>query len=177
MNRLREEMRVIPSLAWATAVVGAVIVPIIIILYLFVKEPTRETGWVLFVALIAVGIMLMFFVYILILGYIAGDARRRGMRPVLWTLLAIFIPNAIGIILYFILREPLLQSCPKCGTGSKAMFTFCPACGEALTKMCPACQGAIQPGWSHCAKCGAQLTAVPSGPSRDDPLPHGSMPR
>ena len=31
----------------------------------------------------------------------------------LWTLLAIFIPNAIGIILYFILRDPVPVPCPS----------------------------------------------------------------
>ena len=43
----------------------------------------------------------------LLIGYVYGDARRRGMRYVMWTLLAIFIPNGIGVILYFILRDPM----------------------------------------------------------------------
>ena len=42
--------------------------------------------------------------YTLLIGYIYGDARRRGMRYVMWTLLAIFLFNGIGIILYFILH-------------------------------------------------------------------------
>jgi hypothetical protein len=75
----------------------------------------------------------------------------------LWALLAIFIPNAIGIILYFILRDPLLQHCPKCGAAAQASFTFCAVCGEALSKTCPGCRGTVQPGWSHCARCGASL--------------------
>src|SRR5712691_5230109 len=54
--------------------------------------------------------------YALLAGYVYGDARRRGMRYVLWTLLAIFLFNGIGIILYFILREPLLGYCSKCGS-------------------------------------------------------------
>ena len=53
--------------------------------------------------------------YVLLVGYVYGDARRRGMNHVLWTLLAIFIPNAIGIILYFILRDPVPVPCPTCG--------------------------------------------------------------
>ena len=53
--------------------------------------------------------------YVLLVGYVYGDARRRGMNHVLWTLLAIFIPNAIGIILYFILRDPVPVPCPSCG--------------------------------------------------------------
>ncbi len=38
---------------------------------------------------------------ILLIGFVYADAKRRGMRHVMWTLLAIFIPDAIGIILYF----------------------------------------------------------------------------
>src|SRR6185437_14071977 len=53
--------------------------------------------------------------YILVIGYIYGDARRRGMNAVLWALLAFFAPSAIGIILYFILRSPLPIYCWKCG--------------------------------------------------------------
>jgi predicted amidophosphoribosyltransferase len=78
----------------------------------------------------------------------------------LWALLAIFIPNAIGIILYFILRDPLLQYCSKCGAGSQASFTFCSVCGEPLSETCPGCRGTVQPGWSHCARCGASLPAA-----------------
>jgi len=51
--------------------------------------------------------------FVLLVGYVFGDAKRRGMNHVLWTLLAIFIPNAIGIILYFILRDPIPVPCPR----------------------------------------------------------------
>ncbi len=50
------------------------------------------------------------FVLVLLIGYVYADAKRRGMRYVMWTLLAIFIPNAIGIILYFVMRDPLLAA-------------------------------------------------------------------
>jgi hypothetical protein len=30
-------------------------------------------------------------------------------------------------------------------------------CGEALAMSCPGCRSAVQPGWSHCARCGASL--------------------
>ena len=47
-------------------------------------------------------------------------------------LLAIFIPNALGIILYFVLREPMMTPCPQCSTLVKPGFAFCPACGTKL---------------------------------------------
>ena len=50
---------------------------------------------------------LLFFVYGLLVSYIYGDARRRGMRHVLWTVIAAAVPNGLGFIAYFLLREPL----------------------------------------------------------------------
>lgn len=166
MSRLREEMKVIPKPAW----VFAAIVPVVGVLayFLFLFMVTRHADdsdtafvgfmsiWSLFVGTI---IVVTFSVYLLMIGYIAGDARRRGMRWVLWTLLAFFIPNAIGILLYFILREPLLRQCPRCGTGTKAAFPYCPSCGANLAGTCPSCQTAIEPEWSHCARCGAKLSS------------------
>lgn len=156
MNRLREEMKVIPQLAWAIAAVLSLAIPLSVLLFWGMAVPSDHG---LPFGLIAVGalISVSLFIYILLIGYIAGDARRRGMGVVLWVLLAIFIPNAIGVILYFILRNPLLQSCPKCGVRSNPAFPFCPACGAALSQTCPACRSAVESAWSHCARCGVQL--------------------
>jgi hypothetical protein len=95
--------------------------------------------------------------YTLLIGYVYGDARRRGMRYVMWTLLAIFLFNGIGVILYFILREPLLAYCSKCGAGVQPSHAFCPRCGAGVQPACQACHRTIQPGWTHCAWCGNQL--------------------
>ena len=84
---------------------------------------------------------------VLLIGYVNGDARRRGMRYVMWTLLAIFIPNAVGIILYFILRDPILKPCPQCGHIVRPGFTFCPHCGTSLQPTCPNCGKGVEPGW------------------------------
>jgi predicted RNA-binding Zn-ribbon protein involved in translation (DUF1610 family) len=95
--------------------------------------------------------------FTLVVGYVYGDARRRGMRYVMWTLLAIFIPNGIGVILYFILREPMPSYCSKCGSPAKQGHAFCPVCGAGILPACAQCHRAGQPGWSHCAWCGAKL--------------------
>ncbi len=83
--------------------------------------------------------------YTVLIGYVYGDARRRGMRYVMWTLLAIFLVNGIGIILYFILREPLLAYCSRCGAGVQHAFAFCPHCGAGVLPACPSCRRVIQP--------------------------------
>jgi hypothetical protein len=95
--------------------------------------------------------------YTLLIGYVYGDAHHRGMRYVMWTLLAIFLPNGIGVILYFILREPRLVYCPRCGAGVQPSHAFCPRCGFGVQPACPACHRTIQPGWTNCAWCGNRL--------------------
>jgi hypothetical protein len=97
--------------------------------------------------------------YALLVGYVYGDARRRGMRYVMWTLLAIFLTNGIGIILYFILRDPLPSYCSRCGCGVKQGFAYCPRCGANVLPACPSCRRVVQPGWSHCAWCGVTFGA------------------
>lgn len=103
------------------------------------------------------GIPVLMFVYIVLLGYVYGDAKRRGMRAGMWVLPAILIPNMIGFILYFILRDPITKPCPQCGKGVAAGFAYCPSCGATLAQICPNCHKKVEPHWSHCAHCGGQL--------------------
>ena len=102
--------------------------------------------------------------YVLLVGYVFGDARRRGMNHVLWTLLAVFIPNAIGIILYFILRDPAPVPCPSCGTPAPKGHAFCAACGAAVRVSCGQCRQPVEPGWRACPRCGAALGAAAPPP-------------
>jgi hypothetical protein len=67
--------------------------------------------------------------WILALGFVYGDAKRRGMRAGLWTLLVGLIPNLIGFLLYFALRQPLLAPCDSCGGGVGRSQRFCSICG------------------------------------------------
>lgn len=158
MNRFARELRIIPRVAWLVA----------ILLYLgfagfsifiFRRDPELR-AWPLWgQALFTVLMPALFIPYVALIGYVHADARRRGMRYVMWTLLAIFIPNAIGIILYFVLRDPLMSPCPQCATLVKHGFAFCPKCGTAVARACPQCHKAVEPDWSHCAACGAKLSA------------------
>jgi hypothetical protein len=98
--------------------------------------------------------------FILLYGYIYADARRRGMRAGMWTLLAAFIPYMIGVILYFLLRDPLSAPCPRCGQYARGSFTFCPNCGYELLRVCRVCRKKMEPGWANCAYCGTPLAAM-----------------
>jgi Phospholipase_D-nuclease N-terminal len=77
-------------------------------------------------------------IWILGLGYIHTDARRRGMPPILWTLIAAFIPNLLGFLLYFALRQPIALPCPQCGRAMTAEQRFCSWCGCQGSSTLPA---------------------------------------
>jgi zinc-ribbon domain/Phospholipase_D-nuclease N-terminal len=68
-------------------------------------------------------------IWILCVGYVNADARRRGMPPILWTLIVVFIPNLLGFLLYFALRRPIVLPCPHCGQPTTAGQRFCSWCG------------------------------------------------
>jgi Double zinc ribbon/Phospholipase_D-nuclease N-terminal len=102
-------------------------------------------------------------VYVLLLGYIYGDARRRGMSRLLWMLLAIFIPYAVGIILYFVLREPVLVPCPSCGASARKGHAYCAHCGTAVRTACPSCREPVEAGWRNCTRCGHALHPPAAG--------------
>ena len=95
--------------------------------------------------------------YLLFIGYINRDAKRRGMSPTLWTIVAVFIPNALGIILYFILRQPLRNACPQCGNTVQTGFNFCPRCSYKLSPSCPQCQRVVGVNDVYCPYCGTSL--------------------
>jgi hypothetical protein len=157
MSRFTKELRVIPNAAWIVAWFAYLCVTVPV--FFFVAPTDPEVGkWPRWgQALLIYGTFLFQVAWVALIGYIYGDAKRRQMRYVMWTLLAIFIPNAIGMILYFILRDPLPKPCPGCGHVEKARFPFCPRCGTLLQSTCPKCDKPVEPTWANCAYCGQQL--------------------
>jgi len=87
-------------------------------------------------------------------GYVNRDAARRGMSPALWTVLVLIIPNAIGFILYFVLRAPVRVPCPACGTAMPQHAAYCSTCGHALSPVCRGCGQRIGDHDRFCARCG-----------------------
>ncbi len=76
--------------------------------------------------------------WLLCLGYVYADARRRSMRAVLWVLVAALFPHLLGFLLYFVLRQPLASTCPHCGSPVVPGQPFCPWCGTARAPSNPA---------------------------------------
>ena len=158
MNFTARKQHVIPKVAWFLAFFLWVVFGTLIF-EMGLDDPQFANWPVIGKILLAYGATLLGAAWVLLIGYIYGDAKRRGMRYVMWTLLAIFIPDAIGIILYFILRDPLLNSCPSCARAIKASFAFCPYCSAPLQATCPQCGFAVDRTWLHCPKCGTKLPA------------------
>jgi hypothetical protein len=104
--------------------------------------------------------------WILLIGYINGDAGHRGMGRILWTFIAILVPNCLGILLYFLLRKPFLRQCAGCGAMVDPNFQFCPKCGFAMSPTCIHCGRGIRHEFVCCPYCGKPLrTAAPSSSS------------
>ncbi|MGD0921491.1 MAG: zinc ribbon domain-containing protein [Terriglobia bacterium] len=155
---IREEIKVIP--AWAIVVAVLIFVGFQLLLHvvLFPGDPHAPPVAVrVFIGLLP-GTLFAFLA--LLIGYVNRDAKRRGMNRALWTILVIFIPNAIGFIIYFLARHPLLATCPKCGAAVNPAFNFCPKCKFNLHPTCPQCQHAIEIGGAFCPYCAHELKGV-----------------
>jgi RNA polymerase subunit RPABC4/transcription elongation factor Spt4 len=169
----RAELRVIPR--WLIKVLFVLyVVALAIVFYAIFAAPGNFTrpvpgesmalnGLVMFGIVTAGAIAVSAFV--MLIGYIGCDAKRRGMSPVLWVLVAILVPYLIGAILYFVVREPLPFNCPQCGRTVNAQFNFCPACQFNLRPNCPECRRAIHPDDRFCPHCGFTLPSDTPAPA------------
>ena len=153
-TRLKSEIKVIPTWAWALAGIVFIAAQWFFNLALAGRHDAPPAWCRPLLGLLAgVGAGC----YLLFIGYINRDAKRRGMSPTLWTIVAVIIPNALGIILFFILRQPLSQACPQCGNAVQAGFNYCPRCSCKLSPSCPQCQRLVGLNDVYCPYCGSSL--------------------
>jgi len=151
---LAAEIKIVPSWAWALAAIVFIAAQWFFNLEL-ARHADAPPAWCRpllgLLAGIGGGCLL------LLIGYINRDAKRRGMSPTLWTLVAIFIPNGLGGLLYFVLRQPLSSACPQCGNPVQSGFNFCPRCSHKLSPTCPQCQHVVAVTDVFCPYCGTPL--------------------
>jgi len=168
MSRFDQEWSLVPTGArWTAALVTLALTSLMAAIFLLPALAERNTTAVLVLSPIFLVSLLgavSIAVYVLLLGYVWGDARRRGMNHVLWTLLALFIPYAVGVILYFLLREPLPVPCPSCATPARKGHAFCASCGAAVRTACQQCRQPVEAGWRNCAGCGQPLRQAAAAP-------------
>jgi hypothetical protein len=154
---IREEFRLIPKVMIVVAVLVFLGMQALFILVAFRHDPHAPPVAVQVLIATLPGCILGFFM--LLVGYVNRDAKRRGMNYVLWTVLVILIPNAIGFIFYFLVRHPLMARCPQCGATVNLTFSFCPRCRFSLRPTCPSCRRALQVGDVYCPFCATELKA------------------
>ena len=114
----------------------------------------------------------LFLVFLLIgIGrFVYADAKARRMDPVVWTLVAVFVPYFIGLVAYLVVRKPLAENCSVCGRPVLETQAFCPFCGNQVRVQCPNCQTVADTSFSFCPKCGTALqTAKLPGSESDKP--------
>jgi len=165
-SQFQRELAIIPNAARVIAVIGFALVQICLLVLLphFVGHMHGEIPPRPVMVLISIVGGAFFACFILLVGYVNADTKRRGMNSLLWTLLVIFIPKAIGFIAYFLLRKPLqvsgLTSCPKCASSIGPNFRFCPKCGYAVAPACTQCGRSINNDYVCCPYCGKPVHAA-----------------
>ena len=103
------------------------------------------------------GMLLAF--YMLMIGYVVRDSRRRGMNPVLWTFIMVsLLVTGVGFIVYFLLRQPIQMNCPKCAGSIQSSYNFCPSCQFQLNAICEHCRRAIHASDRYCTHCGSPVS-------------------
>jgi putative effector of murein hydrolase LrgA (UPF0299 family) len=161
-SHFRSELAIIPPVARAIAVLAFALMQICLLVLAphHLKHSDLPPMPALELISICGGIVVG--IIVLLIGYVNADSKRRGMNSLLWTLLVIFIPKALGFIAYFLLRKPLLIPCPTCGTEVGSDFRYCPKCGHALSPSCSHCGRSISSDYVCCPYCGKTVGAAAS---------------
>jgi hypothetical protein len=103
--------------------------------------------------------------YVLMVGYVSRDAPRRSMSTRLWVVICLVMQGGIGLVLYFLLRQPVVARCPSCGTSIHTEFHFCPQCAYQVSAACGNCYRGVRITDLYCVYCGHSL-AGDNMPSR-----------
>ncbi|HUS19964.1 MAG TPA: zinc ribbon domain-containing protein [Terriglobales bacterium] len=154
-----EESRLIPWWSVILAIAAFVCWQALVHLVLVPRDPNPKP----LPLVIFWGVMVGFFFsfYMLMIGYVNRDAKRRGMNSALWTLIMVLLlASGIGFIVYFLLRQPIVLNCPKCSEQVESSFNFCPKCHFQLNPMCPECRHAVRAADTYCAHCGHSQESV-----------------
>jgi hypothetical protein len=96
--------------------------------------------------------------YVLLIGYISRDVKRRNMSAGIWMLIVLVMPGGIGAVVYFLLRQPMMTRCPSCRTEVASEFHFCPQCQFQMKPVCGQCFRGVQITDVYCTHCGHDLT-------------------
>ena len=174
--RFRNEFRIVPSWLKILCVLLYLIAIAVTILVVHYSPDSRiadlkddvPTATVAAIGIVT-GVSIVFSAFILMLGYVNRDAKRRGMNSALWTFLVLVLSSgsagALGFIIYFLLRDPLPYPCPRCSQPVGPRFNFCPNCKCDLHPSCPNCKHEIAETDKFCPYCAYELVAKTPPPA------------
>jgi double zinc ribbon protein len=94
--------------------------------------------------------------YILLVGYVSRDVKRRNMSAKVWMLIILLLPGN-GAVVYFLLRQPIQMACPGCHSQINSSYNFCPQCHYQLAPTCGICHRSVRTTDIFCTQCGHDL--------------------
>lgn len=152
----REFTALLPWWSWILAAIAFTGVQVMLY-FMMRRDPQHHTPAGYFWSFLT-GLFMGF--YMLIVGYVSRDARRRGMNPTLWIIILLcLIGSGVGFIVYFLLRDPIVKECPQCRQRIESGFNFCPNCRLELARACPHCNRTLHDGDRYCPFCGLSQDA------------------
>ena len=169
MSRFDREFALVPAGArWTAALVVLAVTALMAGIFLVPGFAEKDGTGVLVLAPVflasLVGVAFLG-AYVLLVGYVFGDGRRRRMNYVLWTLLVDLHPQRGRVHPVLHPARPVPVPCPACGTPASKGHAFCAGCGAAVRTACPACRQPVETSWRNCARCGAVLTGASPRPT------------
>ncbi|MGL4738990.1 MAG: zinc ribbon domain-containing protein [Cellulosilyticaceae bacterium] len=116
----------------------------------------------IFVILVGILMLLMVGILVAVGRIVYKDAKALGMNAALWTLLAVCLPNFVGVIIYLVVRSntPKVVKCSKCQAQVKENYNVCPECGSQFTAFCEHCRKPVEIGMKCCPYCGEDATVL-----------------
>ncbi|RRA48587.1 zinc ribbon domain-containing protein [Acidipila sp. EB88] len=149
---LTSELQLIPR--WSVAAASLAFVTMLYTFWVIVPEHRHHQlpfGLRLYFALSWSALSAL---YMLMVGYVCRDTKRRGMRARLWIIVCLVLPGGIGSVLYFLLRQPLITLCPACGSRVQMEYHFCPQCAYQISASCARCYNTMSVTDRFCITCG-----------------------
>jgi hypothetical protein len=125
-------LNVVPKLVQVAAVAivaAAVLIGLVVGCYALAHGEGLRPIFVYTGAALTTGLVIA--TWLLCLGFVFADSRRRGMRAPGWTLVAMLMPNLLGFLLYFVMRRPLAAPCVSCSREIPLDQPFCSWCGSS----------------------------------------------
>jgi tellurite resistance protein TehA-like permease len=154
-SQFRDELAIIPWFMYVLVGIGFVCIAYLFVVYMPLHDPhAPPQPWRTVLAILMGAVAAA---YLLLVGYVSQDTKRRNMNQFGWTLLVIIFANGLAPLVYFLLRKPLVQHCPKCGAPVEAGFHFCAKCGLELSPSCPSCGQKVEHDFLVCPYCGKNL--------------------